>query len=168
MLLGIISDTHDDLDVIDRALELFQKYGVDEVIHLGDLVSPFALKPFINSGIPTTLFRGNNDAEALTAVMALKEEVNYMPAPALLERGESRILAFHGFGPKDLTKLVAIKLAETGQYDFVIYGHTHEVHLEDIGKTKVLNPGEACGKLTGKRTVALLDTYEKSAEILEL
>ncbi len=168
MLLGIISDTHDDLDAIERALEIFQGYGVDEVIHLGDLISPFSLKPFINSGIPTTLFKGNNDAETLTVVMALKEELNYRPAPSVLDKGDSKILAFHGFGPKDLTKIVAVKLAETGNYNFVIYGHTHEPHVEKVGTTVVLNPGEACGKLTGKRTVGLLDTYEMTAEIIEL
>jgi predicted phosphodiesterase len=35
-------------------------------------------------------------------------------------------------------------------------------------KTLIVNPGEACGYLTGKSTVALLDTDKHKAEIIEL
>ena len=40
--------------------------------------------------------------------------------------------------------------------------------MRRIGSTLVLNPGEACGCLTGRKTVALLDTEALSIEIVGL
>jgi len=53
------------------------------------------------------------------------------------------------------------------KYDVVLYGHTHERELKNEGGI-VLNPGECCGYLTGKSTVALLDIRRMHAEITEL
>jgi len=36
------------------------------------------------------------------------------------------------------------------------------------GKTLLVNPGEVCGYLSGRKTVALLDLEEMNAEIVEL
>ncbi len=168
MLVGIISDSHDDLGSIERAVEIFQRMGVDEIIHLGDLISPFSLNPIINSGIPFRLLRGNNDAEALTAISVLESDGVYYPGPVEVLLSGKKALLFHGFGSKELTKLSAIQLARSGRFDFVIYGHTHEVHVEEVGGTLVINPGESCGKLTGRKSVAILETGEKSVEVLDL
>jgi len=168
LLVGIISDSHDDLESIERAVEIFQRMGVDEIIHLGDLISPFSLKPIINSGIPFRLLRGNNDAEALTTISALENEGAYYPGPVEVLLSEKKALLFHGFGSKELTKLSAIQLAKSRKFDFVLYGHTHEVHVEEVGDALVINPGESCGKLTGRRTVAILETGERSVKVLDL
>jgi hypothetical protein len=37
-----------------------------------------------------------------------------------------------------------------------------------IGNTRVINPGETAGVLTGKATVALVDPLTKETEIIEL
>jgi len=168
MLIGVISDSHDDTESIERAMEIFQRIGVDEVIHLGDLISPFALIPILNSGIPFRILRGNNDSEVLVALMSTSEGGIYHPSPVELEINGKKLLIFHGFGEKDLTKFVAISLARSGRFDFILYGHTHEVHVEEVNGTFIVNPGEACGKLTGRRTIATVDTEEKKIEILDL
>ncbi len=142
--------------------------SVDEIIHLGDLVSPFALKPIINSGIPFRLLRGNNDSEALTTLMVIENGSVYYPAPVEVEFGRREALLFHGFGSKELTKFIALQAAKSGKYDFILYGHTHELHVEHVGDTIVVNPGESSGKLTGRRTIAILDTGEKSVEVMDL
>ena len=38
MLVGVLSDTHDRLPAIDRALSLFERRKVQAVIHPGDVV----------------------------------------------------------------------------------------------------------------------------------
>lgn len=168
MLVGLISDSHDDLESLERALEIFQRMGVDEIIHLGDLVSPFSLKPILDSGIPFRLLRGNNDAEALTIVMTLENDGIYYPGPAEVLLGEKRALLFHGFGSNELTRFAATHIAISGRFDFVIYGHTHDVHVERVGEALIINPGESCGKLTGRRTAAILETEERRVEIFDL
>ncbi|MBN1899885.1 metallophosphoesterase family protein, partial [Candidatus Sumerlaeota bacterium] len=46
MIIGIISDTHDHLQMINSAIELFKREMVEAVIHCGDFVAPFAIKLF--------------------------------------------------------------------------------------------------------------------------
>ncbi len=168
LLVGILSDSHDDLNSLERAMEILQRTGVDEIIHLGDLVSPFALKPIINSGIPFILLRGNNDAESLVTIMTLESNNIYYSSPTEIELNEKKTLIFHGFGSKDLTEFIAIQAASSEKYEFVLYGHTHELHIEKIDSSMVINPGEVCGKLTGRRTIVILDTREKDAEVIDL
>ncbi len=85
-----------------------------------------------------------------------------------LELGGLKSLIFHGFGSKELTKKAALKMAGSSEYELILYGHTHEIHLENINGSLILNPGESSGKLTGRRTVAILDTIEKEVEIIDL
>ena len=58
-------------------------------------------------------------------------------------------------------------LADSGHYDVIIYGHTHEIDVRH-GKTVVINPGETGGWTTGRSTVALLDLNNMDVEIVEL
>ena len=39
---------------------------------------------------------------------------------------------------------------------------------EKVKKTLVINPGEACGYLTGKSTIAIIDLEKMEAEIITL
>jgi predicted phosphodiesterase len=41
---------------------------------------------------------------------------------------------------------VAKQLCESGQYDFVFYGHTHKPWEENIGNCKMLNPGNVANQ----------------------
>jgi len=45
------------------------------------------------------------------------------------------------------------------------------VHMTGVrkkGKVLIVNPGEVCGYLSGKSTMALLDTAKREAKIVEL
>ncbi len=44
MKIGIISDTHDDIENVQEAIQIFNKNKVDYVIHAGDYVFPGILK----------------------------------------------------------------------------------------------------------------------------
>ena len=59
-------------------------------------------------------------------------------------------------------------LVESKRYDIVVRGHTHKPEIKKVGKTLVINPGEACGYLSGKRTIALLDLEKSKGEIFEI
>ncbi|MCS7102561.1 MAG: metallophosphoesterase [Candidatus Korarchaeum sp.] len=168
MILGVISDSHDDVESLERVLELFQRFGIDELIHLGDLISPFSLGPILSSGIPFRILRGNNDADVLVALKSIEGGGIYHQSPVEVDLDGTKLLLFHGFGDSELTKFTAISLASSGRFDLILYGHTHEVHVEEVGETLITNPGELCGKLSGRRTAALLDTELKKVEILDL
>ncbi len=63
MLIGVISDTHDHLTTIDRAIDLFDQRGVQAMIHPGDLVAPFAARRLLEYNGPIYVTYGNNDGE---------------------------------------------------------------------------------------------------------
>ncbi len=154
-----MSDTHDNLEMVSRAVALFSERGVAQILHAGDIVAPFTLAPILESEIPFLGVLGNNDGEVVLLVERSKGAIQ--PAPRRLRIAGKDILLqhFHHF---------VKEIAMGGRFDAVIYGHTHEVDNRMVGKTLLLNPGECCGLLSGNPTVALLDTETMEAEIVPL
>ena len=160
MLVGIVSDTHDNLGNLRRCLELFRERRVALVLHAGDFVSPFTAEPFREVGLNLVGVFGNNDGDKLY----LRErftgvgEIHF--GPYEFELSGRKIVLLHE--PRALEALVA-----SGRYDVVIYGHTHRVEIQE-GRPLVVNPGELGGWLTGRPTCVLLDLRTLQAELLEL
>lgn len=155
-LVGIVSDTHDHLARCRSATELFNRLGVGVVIHCGDIVSQFALAEFGRLRCQLVGVFGNNDGDR----------------PAL--EGRAREFGFElNRGPRRL-ELAARVLSishepptSRADCDFVVHGHTHRA-AHRPGVPTVINPGEACGWLTGKATVATLDPASGHVEFHEL
>lgn len=61
--LAILSDTHDHLDRIAKAVSLLQSKGAEGLLHLGDFVAPFAMKAVMKFNGPMFMIFGNNDGE---------------------------------------------------------------------------------------------------------
>lgn len=159
MLIGIMSDTHDHLDNMRKALRLFQEQGVQHILHAGDFTSPFtyrALKEF--HGGFTAIF-GNNDGDRVLIKQMYGDSVHAQPHVFALQ--ERRIVMMHEHHVVDA-------LAASGMYDLVVYGHTHEPVVRQVGGTLVVNPGETCGWLYGKPSVALVDLDLLQAEIRQI
>jgi len=158
MLIGIFSDTHDQLVAIDKALDLFKQRNVDLVIHGGDIISPFAAKK-IKAGIavPLYIIYGNNDGEREGLKKVLPQ---IQDGPMFVEAAGKTILVHHD---PALVPVGAIDRA-----DIIITGHTHEPGVQTEDGKLYINPGEGCGWLTGKATVALLDPQSLKVEIVEL
>ena len=171
MYIGLISDTHDRLPLIDAAMELFQRRRVSAVIHAGDFVAPFAVKRMLSSsapgkhedraitsfGVPLYATFGNNDGERAGLSRLMPQLVD---GPLHVELGARRILVHHFFEwcrPEDIARA-----------DIVVTGHTHEVVNRYKDGKLLLNPGECCGWVSGRCTVAILDTDGPSAEVFEL
>ncbi len=58
-LIGIVSDTHEDVRMITKSVALFKARAPAMVIHCGDIISPPVLELF--RGLPLRLVFGNND-----------------------------------------------------------------------------------------------------------
>ena len=57
--------------------------------------------------------------------------------------------------------------ALSGRYDLVCYGHDHEAHVERVGNTLLVNPGEVMGRL-GPSRYAVYDTETGEAELRQI
>lgn len=68
MKIGIISDTHDDIDNVQNAIKIFMEEKVDCIIHGGDFIFPGVIDEFKKLKDELPLSRmigvlGNNDGE---------------------------------------------------------------------------------------------------------
>jgi hypothetical protein len=164
MKAGLISDTHDNQSKISRALELYQDEGVEAVIHAGDWVAPFSAKRFENYRGRLYGSYGNNDGEVIGLCKAFEEMEAMVKGEFTEFELDGEVMAVvHGTYPP-----VVEAIAESGRYPVLVYGHTHEPEVREIGDVLLVNPGEACGYLSGRSTVALLDTEEREAIIHEI
>jgi putative phosphoesterase len=59
LIIGLIADTHDNIENIEKAVEVFKESKTDLVIHAGDYVSPEAIRYF--RGVKLVGVFGNND-----------------------------------------------------------------------------------------------------------
>ncbi len=168
MLVGVMSDSHDYIRGVRLAAQLFKEHGVELVIHLGDIVAPFTLRALREAGVrDAIILLGNNDGEKrMLARTAERLGFKLYEPPVVLELDGRRVFAMHGVGSEDETLRVVRAVA--GSVDIVLYGHTHVARLERVGAALILNPGEACGCLTGKMTAAILDTRSMTATHHEL
>ena len=66
MKIGIISDTHDDIESVVRAINVFNNEKVDLVIHAGDYIFPGIVQQFTDlEGAKLIGVFGNNDGEKI-------------------------------------------------------------------------------------------------------
>ncbi len=163
VLIGLISDTHDNLTTIDKAVELFNRKGVKLVVHAGDWCAPFAMLRFKELKCNLVGVYGNVDGEReklKDRAVELGFKLN------MFEEFNSDGLngaVIHGVDER-----IVKALALSGLYGVLVRGHTHKVTLEKVGDCIIVNPGEACGYLTGRSTVAILNSETMEVEIVDL
>ncbi|WP_247730454.1 metallophosphoesterase [Halovivax limisalsi] len=165
MHVGIISDTHDDVEAAQRARTVFEHDGVEVVIHCGDYVAPPTLSAF--EGVEVHGVLGNNDGEIgglHAAFDALGEGSELHGRFAELTFDGVSFAVLHG---ESTAEVDAIAASET--YDVVCYGHHHEREHREVGRTVVLNPGAHYGRVPpDHRTVAVVDTETEAVGFREV
>jgi putative phosphoesterase len=159
MFIGVISDTHDNQIQTKKAIELFNKNGVEYVIHAGDYISPFTLNLFKELKCKYTGVFGNNDGDKL--LLLERSEGNIYNQPYILVLENRKIVVLHEHHLVDA-------LADSGHFDLIIYGHTHVAVVKRVKNTLIVNPGEAGAWLYGKSTVAIVDLKNMEGKIIGL
>jgi len=156
MKFAVLADTHDNLEAVRDVVDQLKKERVDYIVHAGDLIAPFTLKEFFPLEVKLYIAFGNNDGERrLLSEMASSKgwtigDIVEFPCG----------IVYHG------TDLKILNILKRTDYSFIVFGHTHEPYIERCGEKVLLNPGEVCGYLTGKRSYAICEDGEVS--ILEV
>lgn len=161
MLVGIMSDSHDYMPRIRAAVKTFIDAGAGAVIHAGDFISPLTFDCFKGLDVPFHAVFGNNDGEKFLL------RARFAPLGQIHERFCKTGIAGRRFIITHENDVVD-SLARSGDYDVVVYGHSHGIDLRRLGGTLVVNPGEVCGWLSGRSTAALLDTDSLDVRIVDL
>lgn len=159
-MIGVISDTHDNVVNVKKATEKFKEANVEFVIHCGDVVSPLTLKFFDNLKLKVS--KGNCDGE----IEGLKKVLQEMGGEWLGEIGElevkgKNIGVYHGTDQNKLQGMINSK-----KYDYILTGHTHKQRDETIGKTRIINPG--AHYYGSENSIVLLDVEKNVVKFVEL
>ncbi|MDX1611075.1 MAG: YfcE family phosphodiesterase [Candidatus Thermoplasmatota archaeon] len=150
MLLGLISDTHDNAPRTRKALALLQDAGAGHLLHAGDLQSG-ALVPYFE-GFQVHLARGNVDASG-----SIREAIQETGAPIQyatlheLDLAGMRVGVIHGDDGARLEGMI-----NSGAFDVIVHGHTHTFRDIRVGETRVINPGAV--HRSSEPSVATYDT----------
>ncbi len=156
MRIGIISDTHNNIELTRRAASLFKEEGVDMVVHCGDCTSPRMLSLFEGLNCRFVLGNGDIDVEHFNAE-SRRLGFGPMGEQCSFEADGKKIMVFHGHDVPQFRQAVA-----SGEYDYVIKGHTHSYENYMSGTTRVINPGSLYG--ADEFSVAILDTESGRVE----
>ncbi|MEM0008060.1 MAG: metallophosphoesterase [Candidatus Bathyarchaeia archaeon] len=165
MLIGLMADTHDNLPMVEKAVKRLNKEKVEVALHAGDYVAPFVIPKFRDLKAKLIGVFGNNDGdrELLKKRFSENEKLEIRGNFAEITIGKAKIALLHGSEEELLRAII-----NSGNFDVVVHGHTHKAETYKKGKTLVVNPGEVCGYLTGKSTIALLNAEKLEAKIIDL
>lgn len=161
MKIAIISDTHDNLANLKRAVGWIIKEKIKTMIHCGDIFKPETIERILDE------FKGEIHLIFSTA------DADFTKIPADSFKGLARVKIYGKFGEieKDGKKIafchfpeIAKELTSTRKYDLVFYGHTHKPWEEKVGKTRLVNPGNIANILF-KPTFAIYDTKTDKLEL---
>lgn len=164
MKIAVISDIHDNIWNLDKALKIVKKKGLDTAIFCGDYCAPTSFKLATEQFKLAYCVWGNVDGEKFKITKRIYEE------------GVEHVKLLGEFGSTEIDgKKVAIihnpqiarGLAHSDLYDAVFYGHIHEAKVEEVGDTLLANPGEIMGK-NGKPSFGIWDSAENQMEIVEV
>mgnify|MGYP006109326945 CR=1 FL=1 len=147
MIVGIISDTHDDLEAVNKAIEVFEQNSVEIVIHAGDFISPPIISEFqrlTDNNVKFYGVFGNNDGER----KGLEKIFESIGGKLLGDLGKIEIdgMKFGIYHGTDVKKRE--KMCNSGKFDVCVFGHSHNRepdnnNLKMINDTIIFNPGNA-------------------------
>ncbi len=163
MKIAILSDTHDHILNLRSAITYCNSYGVQVIIHCGDLISPFMLDELAKFGGPVHLIYGNNagDQHLISQWCGTKfPSITHHGVLGAIEAGGRKIAFTHY--PE-----MARGLASQGIFNVVCCGHNHAYRVEKHGETLMVNPGELLGK-DGQPSFVILETSMLEEERVDI
>jgi putative phosphoesterase len=152
MKIGIVSDTHNNVDNTKVAVKTLRERAIKHLIHCGDITTPEII--YLFSGLRVTFVLGNMDRDWV----ALGEAANQIGADRPRQGREIEIDGktigiTHG---SDTSRLHQMMMS--GKYDYVCHGHTHERRNEyrTAYGVRLINPGALGGSKPQTRSICVL------------
>ena len=158
MRIGILSDTHNQLERTHRAVESLMREGAEVLIHCGDLSQSEIIG--ICSVKPSYFVFGNHDSDNVPALLLAAKEFGAacLEWGGVVELGGKRVGVTHGHMRIDVKRVLA-----QGP-DYLLFGHSHIANDYRDGTVRRINPGAL--HLAEKFSVALLDLERDALEFL--
>lgn len=160
MKIGVLSDTHGVVDRTRQAVEVFDREGIDTIVHCGDVVGLMVLEQFVGKRL--WFVWGNTDRIVPSWRSATDTWGFCWPeqSPLAIELDGKRIIIAHGH------ETVFRHILRDPDADFLFYGHSHSRLCMRIGRCTVTNPGAI--HRTPQPTVAIVDLQSAEVRYLAL
>lgn len=172
MILGVISDTHDKLETIDKALQYFQERGVDAIVHCGDWkllpTMTYFAEYAAKLAIPVRAVLGNRDVEVEDFMAyALQAPGDFTLQKDSISLVGNKVIALHGHHKPTLKNALQNESAR-----IILRGHSHKELIEKQDNKLIVNPGSTAFSIPRSKqwrpSVAIVDTEKVSAELIYL
>lgn len=163
MRIAIISDSHDNLPNIYKALDYIKKASIQTIIHCGDVCAPSVLEEFaknFNGKIYVACGNVDGDHKGFSRIAKKYRNLTIFENTGAVTIEKRKVCFVH-------YPDIAREMSLSRNYDVVFYGHSHKPWEETIEKTKLLNPGTLAG-LFNKATFAIYDMESRNAELILL
>ena len=152
MLIGVVSDTHNNFKNIEKITKNFNAENVAIVVHTGDITNAYSLDKFSTLKCDLIGVYGNNDKNEFgLEECAIKNNFQFQDPPKIVNFCNKKIAIFHEPDPIDDF------LRKYQDIDIVLHGHTHRYRNEIKKNTLFFNPGESAGMLEGKNAIGIID-----------
>lgn len=163
MKIGVLSDTHDNLDNLLTVLEIFRERGIETVIHCGDLTDFSLISHF--SDFRLIYLIGNMDHASGTIkkrVENLRDD-NFAGPVFQGKLDGVFVAATHSHIEGKVMELVREK-----RFGWIFHGHTHKRRDETLQGTRIVNPGALGGMIHGRRSFCIVDLPAGDVDFIEL
>ena len=132
--VGLISDTHIPKRgryIPPKVFEIFDKMGVELILHAGDLVDEKVLIE-LSALAPVESVAGNMDP------LETREKLGEIK---VIQSRDFSIAVVHGEGPRQEVADWAFNSFRDSKVDVIVFGHSHMPHVEYRENVLLVNPG---------------------------
>jgi len=161
MKVGIISDTHGQVDLALSAAREFIFRGAEAVLHCGDIGCDMVLTEmaalFQTLEIQLYVVLGNCDRVERWEFYPEDIGVVVLGRFGELELAGKKIAIVHSDD-----EAAFARAASANQYDYLFFGHSHVRHDKQARRTRLINPGSAGRGM--HPSCAMLDLVEDELE----
>ena len=161
--LGILSDTHNEVEKTRAALDALRARGARRLVHCGDVTKPAIIHLFEGWDIAFVYGNIDRDRAGLAQAVARATGPTSIDVVCELTLNGTRVGVCHGHDEELLKAMI-----ESGSYDLVCYGHSHSRRDEHFGQVRIINPGALGGRYPESRSVCLFDLSNQTAEFIHV
>ncbi len=165
MKIGIIADTHGQVELAIAAAREFIFRGIEAVFHCGDIGTDMVLTEmavlFQALDIPMYVVLGNTDRHSDLEFFPDNIGVKFLGRFGQMDMAGRKIAIIHSDDEERFQETV-----DSSEYDYVLYGHTHVCHDGKTARTRFVNPGAAGRGM--HPSCAVLDLVEDELEFFTI
>jgi putative phosphoesterase len=163
MQIAILSDTHNHLANLQKALRIIEDENIQTVIHCGDVTTTETLALLSPCKVILTYGNGDFSSGEMRNTLLRFNPGSYAGSVFQGEIDGLMIAVTHGHHLSQFQNLI-----NSQQFDWIFFGHSHRREDRLQGRTRLVNPGALGGLHKEERSFCILDTQTRQIRFILL